>query len=130
MPDKGASSQLSKPTIAIRPSGVRKLLQNLNCHKTTGPDEIPNQSLHTSADDLAPILIKLYQFSLDTSEVPRDWRDANVVPIYKKGDRHIVANYRPVSLTPVTCKVLYHIIYSNVMFHFEITTYCVTVNMA
>jgi len=34
-----------------------------------------------------------------TGEVPQDWRDANVVPIYKKGNRSEPGNYRPVSLT-------------------------------
>ena len=37
----------------------------------------------------------------------------------KKGDKHKVANYRPVSLTSITCKLLEHIIHSNVMAHFD-----------
>ena len=65
-------------------------------------------------------MTKLFQFSLDTGSVPRDWKDANVVPIFKKGDRHNPANYKPVSLTSVTCKLLEHIIHSNVMAHFDV----------
>ena len=42
------------------------------------------------------------------------------MPIFKKGDRHNPANYRPVSLTSVTCKLLEHIIHSNVMAHFDV----------
>ena len=119
LPDKGPSSYPTMPDITVSERGVRKLLQNLNCHKASGPDEIPTQILHAAADELAPILAKLFQFSLDSGKTPQDWRDAHVVPIYKKGDRHIPANYRPVSLTSITCKLLEHIIHSNVMSHFD-----------
>ena len=45
------------------------------------------------------------------------WREANVVPIFKKGDRSKPANYRPVSLTAICCKQLEHIIVSNTLQH-------------
>ena len=94
------------PTITVRESGVRKLLQDLNCHKAAGPDEIPTLFLHLAADELAPVITRLYQFSLGSTEVPQDWRDVDVVSIYKKGGTHIPANYRPVSLTSITCNIL------------------------
>ena len=46
-------------------------------------------------------------------------RDAWIIPFFKKGDKHKAANYRPVLLTSITCKLLEHIIHSNVMAHFE-----------
>lgn len=46
-------------------------------------------------------------------------RDANVVPIFKKGDRHQPSNYRPVSLTSVAYKVLEHIVHRSIMSHFD-----------
>ena len=42
-----------------------------------------------------------------------------MVPLYKKGQNHQPSNYRPVSLTSVACKVLEHIIHSNIMRHFD-----------
>ena len=56
---------------------------------------------------------------LDCGEVPTEWKDAWIVPVFKKGDKHKPANYRPVSLTSITCKLLEHIIHSNVMAHFD-----------
>ena len=38
--------------------------------------------------------------------IPREWRRANVSPIYKKGARNIAENYRPVSLTSIICKIM------------------------
>lgn len=119
LPDKGPSPYPAMPDIVINPKGVSKLLKELNPHKATGPDELPSRILQMGADELAPALTKLYQYSLDTGQVPQDWRDANVVPIFKKGDRHQPANYRPVSLTSVVCKVLEHIVHSSIMTHFD-----------
>jgi hypothetical protein len=46
---------------------------------------------------------------LDTGELPKDWRDANISSIFKKGDKHLPENYRPVSLASVTCRILEHL---------------------
>ena len=48
------------------------------------------------------------QASIDTGELPKDWRSANISSIFKKGDKHLPENYRPVSFTSVTCKILEH----------------------
>ena len=55
--------------------------------------------------------------SYDTGEVPTDWREANVAPIYKKGNKSEAVNYRPVSLTCIACKLLEHIVTSSIMQH-------------
>ena len=70
---------------SITAKGVQKLLKELKPHKGTGPDEVPSRILKIGAEELAPALVKLYQYSIDTGEVPQEWRDANVVPIFKRG---------------------------------------------
>ena len=107
------------PPITVDEAGVRKLLQNLNPCKATGPDNIPAFVLKNTAPELAPLLAELFQLSLDTQEVPEDWKKANIVPIFKKGDRSLPANYRPVSLTSIMCKILEHVVHSSVMSHFD-----------
>ena len=42
--------------------------------------------------------------------LPKDWTTANVVPIHKKGDRRVTANYRPISLTSIVVKIMERII--------------------
>ena len=49
--------------------------------------------------------------------VPAMWKEANVAPVFKKGKRAEAANYRPISLTVVICKILEHIIASHIMRH-------------
>ena len=92
---------------------------SLTIFKATGPDSIPANILKAAADQLAPILTILYQTSLNSGEVPSDWKDAWIVPVFKKGDKYKPVNYRPVSLTSITCKLLEHIVHSHVMAHFD-----------
>ena len=57
--------------------------------------------------------------SLATGEVPDDWRTANVTPAFKKGQKYQTENYRPISLTSVCCKIMEHVIASQIMNHGE-----------
>ena len=57
--------------------------------------------------------------SLDTGELPRDWSLSNVAPIFKKGNRGLAENYRPVSLTCITCKLFEHFVCRHTLDHVE-----------
>ena len=63
------------------------------------------------------MLACIFNQSLIHATVPEDWRQANVAPIYKKGEKYDSANYRPVSLTYICCKTLEHILVSKIMQH-------------
>ena len=56
--------------------------------------------------ELAPSLTLLYQASINQGRVPNEWKEAKVVPVYKKGGRSLVSNYKPISLTCALCKTL------------------------
>ncbi len=53
-----------------------------------------------------PALCDLFNKSLRTGVVPRDWKLANVVHVFKKGEKEHVENYRPISLLSLISKVL------------------------
>ena len=53
--------------------------------------------------------------SLQEGIVPLEWKEANIVPLFKKGSRNKSVNYRPVSLTSVICKLLETIIRYHMM---------------
>ena len=61
----------------------------------------------------------LKPLSLKAGILPDDWKKANVIPVYKKGDRYCAANYRPISLTCIVCKIMEHIICSNIFSHLD-----------
>ena len=106
--------------IKVDSAGVFKMLNNLDVHKASGPDKIPSSLLKDHANLIAPVLTKLFQYSLDQGVIPSDWSKANVTPLFKKGNKANPRNYRPISLTCITCKILEHIICSSIMDHLEI----------
>ena len=63
------------------------------------------------------ILALIYNESLARGEVPDELQQANVSPVFKKGEKYDAANYRPVSLTCICCKTLEHILVSNINKH-------------
>ena len=109
----------SMPPITVSENGVKKLLQNLNPRKASGPDGLPCRLLQTVAKELAPSLTHLFASSIETGQIPTIWKHALVQPVYKKGDRSKAANYRPISLTCICCKLLEHIIRSEITNHLE-----------
>ena len=105
--------------ITISIEGVEKLLDNINIHKASGPDKIPNIILKTCSNEISPALANIFQQSLDTGTLPSDWRNANISPIFKKGNKHMASNYCPISLTSVCCKTLEHIICKHMLNHLK-----------
>jgi len=103
--------------IEVSIEGVSMILQSLDPCKACGPDNIPTRFLKETAAELAPSLTLLYQASINQGIVPSEWKKAKVVPVYKKGGRSLVSNYRPISLTCVLCKTLEHIISSSIYGH-------------
>ena len=105
--------------IAVSKDGVIKLLKGLNPSKALGPDELHPRVLKELATELGPVFAHLFQQSIDTGEIPKEWSLANICPLFKKSDRSFACNYRPVSLTCVPCKLLEHIVCSNIMAHLD-----------
>ena len=107
-------SQLQFDTV-----GIAKLLSNFDVKKAAGPDQIPCWVLKNAAQEIAPFLQRFLSLSLQIGNVSRDWKKANIHAIFKTGDRSLASNYRPISLTFVSCKIMEHIIFSHIMSHLE-----------
>lgn len=61
--------------------------------KANGPDQLPTIVLKEAATEIAPILRLIFVISLETGSVPKTWKNANIVPIYKgKGSKRGAAN--------------------------------------
>ena len=105
--------------IIVSKDGVIKLLKGLNPSKVLGPDEFHPRVLKELATELSPVFAHLFQQSIDTGEIPKEWSLGNICPLFMKSDRSLACNYRPVSLTCEPCKLLEHIICSNIMAHLD-----------
>ena len=109
----------SMPSFTIGSEGICKLLKSLQPNKAAGPDKISPMILRELRNEICNIIQVIFNKSLDTGKLPSQWLDANISPIYKKGDRSLPSNYRPISLTCVLCKVMEHIVTSQLVKHFN-----------
>jgi hypothetical protein len=80
---------------------------------------MPPRVLKDLAIEIAPAVHLIFQHSLDRGILPSPWLNANIAPVFKKGERYKASNYRPVSLTCIMCKLLEHIIVSNILTHLD-----------
>ena len=113
------NSHPAMPDIKFDTNGIEKLLKDLKIKKAPGPDGIGARYLKEMASTIAPCLQIIFTKSYLSGETPSDWRNANVCPIYKKGERYNPANYRPVSLTSIISKLMEHCVVSNLLDHLE-----------
>ena len=105
--------------IKLSEGSVLLALKNLDNNKAHGPDKLPARLLTETAFQIAPSLCTLFNKSLRT--VPREWKLANVVPVYKKGNKEQAENCRPISLLSLVSKVLERSVFNNTKEHVSVS---------
>ncbi|XP_065678462.1 uncharacterized protein LOC136093401 [Hydra vulgaris] len=98
-------------------SVVEDYLNKLDTNKATGLDRVHPKVLKECKSTLAKPISLLFNKSFETGKLPKLWLCANIVPLFKNGDKLNPCNYRPVSLTSVVCKVMEKIIKDKMMKH-------------
>jgi hypothetical protein len=84
---------------------VYKKLKAINERKAAGLDKIPYKLLRIAAEIVVPSLTPIFNQTISTSIFPTDWKLARVTPIFKKGKKDDMNNYRPISVISVVAKI-------------------------
>ena len=105
------------PEIVITPEDVTAAITKLKNTVSRTPESIPSMFFKKTSKSLAVPLSILFNLSLRAERVPDTWREAIVVPIFKKGRKNDPSNYRPVSLTSVLCRLLESILHKKITLH-------------
>ena len=103
--------------VEIKPEAVNKKLKSLNTNKSCGPDDLHPRLLSELADIISEPLAIILNLSIATRAIPKEWKLANVVPVFKKGSKSLAENYRPISLTCVLCRVMESFLKDSIMEH-------------
>ena len=83
----------------------------MSCPKQMhGVDGIPPKLLLEIVEQISIPFATVFNLSSEEGIVPLEWKEANIIPLFKKGSRNKSENYRPVSLTSVICKLLERLI--------------------
>ena len=87
----------------------------MNISKSPGPDLVNAKILKELAEPIAPVLSIIFKTSYESGCLPSKWKEANISAIYKKGDKHDLENYRPISLTSIVCEIMESLIKENLL---------------
>ena len=100
-------------SVTFTPEDIYYESTNLDTSKACGPDHITPKLLELSAEFISGLLSQFFNQSMSSGTLPKDWTTANIIPIYKKGERCLVNNYKPISLTSIVVKVMEKVISGN-----------------
>ena len=101
--------------LVVTPEVVVSKINNMKENKSPGVDGISPKILKETVEQISTPLAHVFNMSLKEGIVPFEWKEANIIPLFKKGSRNKSVNYRPVSLTSVICKLLETIIRDHMM---------------
>ena len=96
---------------------VTAALKKIKPKMTTGPDGIPAFLLKDCAYVLAYPLKILFNLCLRNCEIPSLWKRSKVCPIFKKGDKSDISNFRPISIICNFCKALEILLHEFIYHH-------------
>lgn len=110
----GDCSEDSLSSVAFSAEVVGRLLSELDV-KAPGPDRLDSLVLKRCCYSLALPLSIIMQRSFQQHSLPRDWLLGIVTPIFKKGNKLLPCNYRPITLTSLVCKIAEKIVHSEIL---------------
>ena len=90
---------------------VEFILKSLPIGKASGPYILSNRILRELSQEISSPFCDLLNLSINSGLVPSSYKDANVCPIHKKGDRSIASNYRPISLLNSESKLFERLVF-------------------
>ena len=113
LPIPGFLTNKRLDNITIKDNEIISLIRKINPNKATGSDGISGQMLLLYDEFVILPLQIIFTNILTTSIYPTIWKLANVTPVFKKGDKQLIKNYRPISLLPICGKFLEKNIFNN-----------------
>ena len=99
----------------VTPEMIAKKIKKMKDNKSPGVDGIPLKLLKEIVEQITTPLAKFVNLSLEEGIFSSEWKEANIMPLFKKGSKNKPDNYRPVSLTSVVCKLLEPLIRDHMM---------------
>ena len=106
--------------INVSVKDMEDALRTLNVNKSSGPDGLHPRVLKELSTVLSYPLKLLFDKTIAQGKLPSQWKVAEVRPIFKKGNKTSPGNYRPVSLTPIICKIFEKFIKDSIFKHLTV----------
>ena len=92
-------------TVDFSTNDILKIIRNLNPNKAHGHDMISSRMLKICDKSICKPLKIIFRSCLDNGKFPSEWKNANMVPVFRKNNKQELKNYPPISLLPVSSKI-------------------------
>ena len=92
---------------------IKNIINSLISSKASGPNSIPTKILHLLKEEISTPLKNIFNLSFRTGQHPDLLKIAKTIPIFKKGSRSLVCNYRPISLLSNLNKILEKLMFAR-----------------
>ena len=99
-------------SLEIIASDIGKIIKVLKLNKAHGHDEISIRMLKLCESAITKLLYFIFKNCLSSNTFLDVWKKANVIPVHKKGDKQVLQNYLPVSLTLICGKIFEKLIFN------------------
>lgn len=86
---------------------IKAIVKHLKPNKSPGHDNITGELIKMRGKTIAKILIELFNIIMETGITSKSWKFSDIIILFKKGDRHKIENYRPITLTPNNFKYFF-----------------------
>ena len=96
---------------------INSIIKSLKPSNSSGYDEITSTKLQACSPYITSPLNYIYNRVLSTGTFPDRLKFATVRPLFKKGDKKDISNYRPITLLPVFSKILERVIQTRLLKH-------------
>ena len=93
---------------------IAQIIKNLKNNKAGGEDGIKNEHIKYGGEILIQIITKLCNEIMEENKISEAWKQSNIILLHKKGDRHDIENYRPISLSPTLLKIFSKLIVNRI----------------
>jgi hypothetical protein len=103
---------------SISDSDVQNAIKRLQPSKSVEPDGILSFVIKGCSEVFVPVLKFIFNLSLSQHKFPTQWKQVAAVPVFKKGNRASVSNYRPISILNNFSKVFEYIMHDHVSHYF------------
>ena len=111
-----------KPPLSLKKTSsieVKETMVKIKTNKATGCDQIPPRVIKESAEILCHPFSELFNYILEKSRIPQQWKLGEVTPVFKKDCPLTKSNYRPLTILPSLSKVFETLVHTRISAYFE-----------
>ena len=111
-----------KPPLSLKKTNfteVKEAMMKIKTNKATGCDQISPRVIKESAEILCHPFSELFNYILNKSRIPEQWKLGEVTPVFKKDCSLTKSNYRPITILPSLSKVFETLVHTRISPYFE-----------